>query len=568
MKILGFSYDLPISSLCYLKDGKIEFAIAEERLNRIKNYKGFPELSLSYVLKKFNLKIKDIDFFVNSWNPAIYFRKFNPLISQQKRHFSEQLISFPDNLLKKQQKKYIGNTNLNFLLNKKNINFEFITHHECHAGLAFYLSGFKNAIAFIVDQQGETMSSSVWTINNNKFTKVFSTDFPNSIGKFYASITEYLGFKPLSDEWKVMALGAYSKNYSETYKKLKKIININNNGTFDLDTNYFNLINEKENLLSEKFYSIFGGPRNNEDKLKKMHYDIAASLQKIVEETIISMISKFLKKYPHKNLCLSGGVFMNSVMNGKIAEKFKNNNIYIPYAPDDSGNSIGAALFKYFANSKRKNYHYKKNSLPYKGCSYNSKNIEKILKKFKIKYRKEKNLNHFICKSLENKKVIAYFQGNMEFGQRALGSRSIIASPKFSSMKKTVNESIKYRESFRPFAPAVLDKHVTKIFKVSKKHKSDYMEKVFFFKDKYKKKYPAVVHADGSGRIMTVNENSNFKFKELLDYYEKKFNCPIILNTSFNVKGEPIVESPESAIKTFFSSGLDILILEDFIVEK
>ena len=158
MKILGFSYDLPISSLCYLKDGKIEFAIAEERLNRIKNYKGFPELSLSYVLKKFDLKIKDIDFFVNSWNPAIYFRKFNPLISQQKRHFSEQLISFPDNLLKKQQKKYIGNTNLNFLLNQKNINFEFITHHECHAGLAFYLSGFKNAIAFIVDQQGETMS--------------------------------------------------------------------------------------------------------------------------------------------------------------------------------------------------------------------------------------------------------------------------------------------------------------------------------------------------------------------------------------------------------------------------
>ena len=568
MKILGFSYDLPISSLCYLKDGKIEFAIAEERFNGIKNYKGFPELSLKYVLDKFNLKIKDIDFFVNSWNPSIYFRKFNPLISSQKRHFSEQLISFPDNLLKKQDKQYIGNTKLNFLLNKKNINFEFITHHECHAGLAFYLSGFKNALAFIIDQQGEIMSSSVWTINNNKFSKVFSTDFPNSIGKFYASITEYLGFKPLSDEWKVMALGAYSKNYTATYKKLKKLISINKDGTFDLDTNYFNLINEKGNLLSEKFYSIFGNPRKDNEKLKKAHYQIAASLQKIVENTIISMMSKFMKKYPYKNLCLSGGVFMNSVMNGKIVEKFKNKNIYIPYAPDDSGNSIGAALFKYFSNSNRKNSYYKDNASPYQGTKYNAKYIENILRKFKVKYRKEKDLNEFICCSLEDKKVIGYFQGNMEFGQRALGSRSILASPKFKSMKRIVNESIKYRENFRPFAPAVLEKHVSKIFKVSKNHKSDYMEKVFYFKDVYKKLYPAVVHADGSGRIMTVNEKSNYRFKELLEYYEEKFACPIILNTSFNVKGEPIVESPESALKTFFSSGLDILILEDFIIEK
>ena len=290
MKILGFSYDLPISSISYLKNGKIEFAAAEERFNRIKNYKGFPEQSLKYILKKYNTRVEDFDFFVNSWNPSFYFRKFNPLISSQKRHFSEQLISFPDNILNKQIKKHFGNTNLNFNFNDKKINFEFITHHESHAALSYYLSGFKDALAFIIDQQGEFMSSSVWVIRNNKFKKVFSTDFPNSIGKLYASITEYLGFKPLSDEWKVMALGAYSKNFNETYKNFSNLINLKKDGAFDLDTNFFNLINEKEGLLSEKFYSVFGPPRKNKEKLNNNYYRIAASVQQVVESTVVTHI--------------------------------------------------------------------------------------------------------------------------------------------------------------------------------------------------------------------------------------------------------------------------------------
>lgn len=569
MKIFGFSYDLPISSFCYLKNGKIEFASPEERFNRIKNYRGFPENCLKHTLKNFKLSLNEIDYFVNSWNPAQYFKKYNPLISNQKRHFSEQLISFPDNILKNEKNKIFGSSNLNLILNEKKINFEFIDHHKSHVGLSYYLSGFGKSLIFIIDQQGEFSSSSVWIGNKNNFEKIFEQNYPNSIGKFYASITEYLGFKPLSDEWKVMALGAYTKGNNSVYTKLKKLIEIKPSGEINLDLNYFNLLREVPHFLSEKFYNLMGPRRTSNQKIDKFHYNVAFALQKITEEITISFIERFTKKNPTiKNLCFGGGVFMNSVMNGKIAKKFNNHNIYISYAPDDSGNSIGATLYKYFTGNKKINKFYKINSLPNHGLSFTNDEIIKKLKNYKIKYKVHKKLDDYLADQLNQKKIIGFFQGKSEFGQRALGSRSIIASPIFKDMKDLINKSVKYRESFRPFAPAILENNIKKIFEVKNNYKSDYMEKVFKFKKKYQKVFPAVVHMDGSGRLMSVNKKTNKNFLSLLNKYYSKYKCPIILNTSFNIKGEPMVMNIDDAIRTFFISGIDMLVINNIVIDK
>ena len=569
MKIFGFSYNLPISSFCYLNNGKITFASPEERYNRLKNYRGFPENCLEQTLRNFKLKINDIDCFVNSWNPAQYFRKYNPLISGQKRHFSEQLISFPDNVLKNEKNKIFGNSNLNLILNNKKINFEFIDHHKAHLGLSYYLSGFKKSLIFIIDQQGEFSSSSVWIASKNQLEKIFEQNYPNSVGKFYASITEYLGYQPLSDEWKVMALGAYTKGDKNIYQKLKNLIDIKKSGEIHLDLNYFNLLNDVPDFLSTKFYNLLGPKRHLNQKLKKFHYDVAHSLQKITEEITIEFIEQFTKAHPQiKNICLGGGIFMNSVMNGKIAKKFNYHNIYIPYAPDDSGNSIGATLFKNFSNTKRINKYYQHNRSPNQGISFSNREILKKLNNYKIKYKIQKKLDDYLSDQLENKKVIGFFQGKNEFGQRALGSRSIIASPKFKEMKNIINKSVKYRENFRPFAPAILENKIKDIFEVKKNYKSDYMEKVYYFKKKVKHKFPAVVHVDGTGRLMSVNRQSNIQFQKLLLKYDLKYKCPIILNTSFNIKGEPMVMNIDDAIRTFFISGLDILVLNNIVIEK
>lgn len=569
MKIFGFSYNLPISSFCFLNNGKIEFASPEERLNRIKNFNGFPEKCLEYTLSNYNLKLNDIDVFVNSWNPAQYFRKFNPLISENKRHFSEQLINFPDNILKKNRNKTFGNTNLNFLFNNKKINFEYIDHHKSHVGLSYYLSGFKKSLVFIIDQQGEYSSTSVWIAENNYFNKIFEQDYPNSIGKLYASITEYLGFKPLSDEWKVMALGAYTSGDKNLYHKLKKLINLKQNGEVELDLNYFNLIKETPGLLSKKFFDDFGPARGDYQKISKYHYNIANALQRITEEIVLSLIDKFAKKNANiKNICLGGGVFMNSVMNGKIVKKFNKHKIYIPYAPDDSGNSIGASLFKYFSETKKKNKFLISNSSPYHGKFFTNNEIIKKLENYKLKYKIYKNFNNYLCDSLENKKIVGFFQNKSEFGQRALGSRSIIASPKFKEMKDLINLSVKYREKFRPFAPAILSEKVKQIFETKINYKSEYMEKVFLIRKKYRNKFPAVVHADGTGRIMTVNKKNNAVFYELIKNYSDRYNCPMILNTSFNVKNEPIVYNIDDALRTFMTTGIDILVINNIVIEK
>ena len=574
MRILGFNYDLFISSLCLLDSNKILFASPEERFSREKNTRKFPYHSLTNFIKRNQISINKIDYFVSSLNPGVYFNKFNPLISNQRRHFSEHLISLPDNVLNFDTKRDFLNSKLTF----QTFEFEnyklktyFVNHHDAHAANAFYSSGFSEAITFVIDLQGEVASTSVYLCKKNSFNKIYQVNYPNSLGMLYATITEFLGFKANSDEWKVMAISNLAKNKkNKFYKSFKeKIIKYDNYGNYELNLQLFNSYYPlKPNLYNDKIINILGEPLKKTDHPSQKHIEIAAALQNVIEEIINNLISRFLKKYKFKNICLSGGVFMNCLMNGKLERKFKGKNFFIPFAPDDSGNAIGAAL--YLRNNifkLKKTISNLKN--PFLGASFTDQEIENEIKKYKLNYKKVLNPPKVAANLIFKNNIIGWFQGSSEFGQRALGNRSILANPLQKNIKMKLNKVIKYRENFRPFAPSILIGKFLNYFESNKKKNNiQYMEKIYFLKKKFYKNLSSIVHVDGSARVQTVSKKFNQNFYNLILEFEKLSNIPIVINTSFNVKNEPIVNSPKDAIRTFYNSGLDKLIIGKFLISK
>jgi carbamoyltransferase len=574
MKILGFNYDLFISSVCYLDNNRILFASPEERFSREKNSRKFPHFSMDYYLKKNNIKIDQIDYFVSSYNPGVYLNKFNPIISNQRRHFSEHLISLPDNILNYKSNRQSLNSNItsqNFKFDKFNLKTFFVNHHDAHAAYSFYSSGFSNALTLVIDLQGEVASTSIYICKKNSFKKIHQIDYPNSLGMLYATITEFLGYKANSDEWKVMAISNLAKKKNDAlYRKFRsKIIDYDKYGNYKLNLQLFNSFYPvKPNLYNDELIKILGKPLKSSDIPNKRQIDIANVLQQIIEEIIQNLIQKYVKKYKLKNICLGGGVFMNCLMNGKLERKFKNNNFFIPFAPDDSGNAMGAAL--YLKNNILKSKSIISNiKNPFLGINFSDVEIEKELKKFKIKYKKITEPSKVAAKLLYDEYIIGWFQGNAEFGQRALGNRSILANPLQKDIKIKLNKVIKYRENFRPFAPAILSENFLDYFEVIKKNINiQYMEKIYFIKKKYLKRMESITHSDGSARVQTVNNRMNSKFYDLIKEFKKLSDLPIVINTSFNIKNEPIVNSPKDAIKTFYNSGLDKLIIGNFLLSK
>ncbi len=563
-----------ISSLSFLDRNKLKFACPEERLSREKNTRKYPDKVANFLFKNFKLHFDDIDYFVSSYNPGILFNKFNPIISSQRRHFSEHLISFPDNILKLKDNRseMMGEFTKQEILHKnKKINFYFVNHHSAHVANSFYSSNFKKSICIVADLQGEIASFTTWKCKENNFTKIEEVEYPNSLGILYTTVTEFLGFKPNSDEWRVMALSSYYLNQkNKFYSKLKNnIIKIGKNGSFEIDYSFFNgYFPLKPNLYSKKFIKYFGNPRKKNDTITIRHKLIAQAFQKVLEEIIFLKVSYLSKKFKEKNFCFSGGIFMNCLMNGKIEQKFKNLNFFIPFAPDDSGNSIGAALF------------LKKNILKHKGKisnlntsflgpEYLNNQIEKELNLSKIKYKKLKDVCNHAAINLKQNKIIGWFQGKMEFGQRSLGNRSILANPLDKNMKSKLNKSVKFRESFRPFAPTILYEYFNKFFENKRKdYSSPYMEKVYYIKEKYRKTLPAITHVDSSSRVQTLKKDQNIKFYSLIEEFKELTNIPILINTSLNINGEPTVCSPKDAIRTFYMSGIECMYLNDYYIEK
>jgi carbamoyltransferase len=571
VKIIGINHDMFISSAALIVDGKIECAIPEERLSREKMSRSFPHMAIDQCLKISGLKIEQIDYFANAYNPSVHFKKFNPIFSNNRRFRSDYFYSIPDNLINKFTGSGLDKDTTDFTYQEisykgKKIKVYYITHHLCHAANSFFLSPFNSSAILTADGQGEDDTVNFLVGKKNKIEILKKQKIPHSLGSFYATFTEYLGYKPDSDEWKVMALGSYfNKKSSYFLDKISKMVQFYKDGNFELDQKYFKQYNYViPNYYTKRFIEEIGPPRKKNENFSKRHYEIAYSMQKVFERIGFHMLNFLQKKTSLNNLVLSGGAFMNSVFNGKITKNTNFKKIWLGSCPDDSGLSIGAGLYLYNnILNKKKRYVMKHN---YYGPDFNDAEILKVLKKFKLEIRKSKNVYKETANLISQKKIIGWFQGKMEFGQRALGHRSILADARYVESKNLLNAAVKYREAYRPFAPSILKEYSKNYFYLDSE--IPFMEKVVLAKKKAFKDIPAVVHKDGSARVQTVCKIANPIFYKLINEYYKITRVPCIINTSFNVNGEPIVCTPEDAIKTFFSCGLDCLVIGNYILYK
>jgi len=567
MRIIGLLSQFVISSAVLLRDGAIVAGAAEERFNREKMSRKFPHAAIDYCLKKDGIAIDDVDYIAVGWNPGVHIRSYNRRFSETFRWHAEFLYNIPNSILRHRIDKRIPWVEQIFKHIKGETKIIYVTHHLAHAANGFYLSPFREAAILTADGRGEDETAFFGTGKNNKITEIKTITNPQSLGNFYASGTQLLGYVPESDEWKVMALASYGSLNNEYYKKFKRILKLLPDGTFELDLTYFDYyLHDKSCYYSPKFTKLFGDARKADGPLLRRHYEIAAALQQITEETLSHMLRWLYKKTKQKNLVVSGGVFMNSVFNGKIRKLTPFKNIFISSCPDDSGISIGAAAY----------VHHDILGLPrmkpqehnYYGPEYSEAEIKEAIKKYKLTARRIENIEKHAATLLNDGKIIGWFQGKMEFGQRALGNRSILADPRREEMKDLVNRSVKYREGFRPFAPSVLEEKVSQYFECDSKDRVPFMERVYLINLKKRSVIPAVTHVNGTGRLQTVSKKTNPRYHKLISEFEKLTGVPVVLNTSFNLKGEPIVMTPTDAIRTFMSSGLDALIMGNYVLEK
>ena len=591
-KILGISAFYHDSAAALINDGEIVAAAQEERFTRKKHDANYPFNAIEYVLSEEKLNLNEIDYIVFFEKPFLKFeRLLETYMAFAPKGFKSFSLSMPVWLKEKLfQKNFLFEKLKQHDKNFKNINkIKFSEHHYSHAASAFYPSPFKDAIVLTLDGVGEWATTTVAIGKESKLQIIKEIYFPHSLGLLYSAFTYYTGFKVNSGEYKVMGLAPYG---NPKYKDLilNNLVDLKKDGSFRLNMKYFNFATGLT-MTNKKFSDLFNQPVRDpkKDLLNNFHMDIASSIQSVIEEIVLRITANVAKEYNIKNLCLAGGVALNCVANGKILKKKTFEKIWIQPAAGDAGGSLGAALAYWYKelNMPRKimKDHMKGSFL---GPKYDNSLIEEKLKSLKANYKKELSgeVCNLVAKNLSLGKIVGWFQGRMEFGPRALGARSILADPRSEKMQKELNLKIKFRESFRPFAPAVLREELEEWFQLDcdspymllvseiKKDKQIHMSKEnkeLFGIDKLNVKrssLPAITHVDYSARIQTVHKETNPKFHELISEFKKITNCPVLVNTSFNVRGEPIVCSIEDAYNCFMGTNLDILVIEDFILFK
>ena len=592
ISILGISAFYHDSAAALLKNGEIVAAAQEERFSRKKHDARYPYNAVKYVLEEGNVNLSEVDHIVFFEKPFLKFeRLLETYMAFAPRGFKSFSLSMPIWLREKLfQKKFLFDNLKQHDEKFQDINkIKFSEHHCSHAASAFYPSSFKEAVILTLDGVGEWATTTVAIGQDNKLKMLKEIHFPHSLGLLYSAFTYYTGFKVNSGEYKVMGLAPYGK---PKYKDLiiNELIDLKNDGSFKLNMKYFNYATGLT-MTNSKFSSLFGHPVRDpkKDLLTDFHMDIAASIQAVTEEVILRLTKDISKEYKIKNLCLAGGVALNCVANGKILNEKHFENIWIQPAAGDAGGSLGAALAYWHQELKKPRTDLKdKMKGAYLGPKYSDDLIKKKLDFLKAKYIKKSpdETSLLVAKELSNNKTVGWFQGRMEFGPRALGGRSILADPRSEKMQKELNLKVKFRESFRPFAPSVLREDISSWFEID--YDSPYMllvaevkkdiqvsmsekdEKLFGIEKLNVKRssIPAVTHVDYSARIQTVHKDTNHKYYNLINEFKKITNCPVIVNTSFNVRGEPIVCSIEDAFNCFMGTNLDLLVIEDFILFK
>ena len=594
MYILGVSAFYHDSAACLLKEGEIIAAAQEERFTRIKHDSKFPVHSIKYCLKEANIEPSEIKNVVFYEKPFLKFeRLIETYLAFAPKGFTSFLKAMPIWIKDKLFQKSLIIDELKASI-CKNTNWKerllFSEHHLSHAASAFYPSPFERAAILTLDGVGEWTTTSLAIGNGHDLKITKEIHFPHSIGLLYSAFTYYIGFKVNSGEYKVMGLAPYGlPKYANLIKE--KLITISDDGSFQLNMHYFNYPTGLT-MTNEKFNSLFGSPpRKPESKITQREMDLASSIQKVTEEIMLKLAKNIKKKTGEKNLCLAGGVALNCVANGILSNQKIFENIWVQPAAGDAGGSLGAALsvWHLYYNQKR-NISSKIDNMKgsFLGPKFKDNEIESELNTCGAKFKKLSNedLIEYVASSLANKKAIGWMQGRMEFGPRALGSRSIIADPRSPEMQRQLNLKIKYRESFRPFAPSVLREEVGNWFECN--YDSPYMlfvaninkDKRLKISDKENRLFgidklnisrssiPAVTHVDYSARIQTVNIDTNPFYHTLISKFKEKTGVPMIVNTSFNIRGEPIVCSPTDAFRCFMGTELDLLVVENYLLEK
>ena len=594
MYILGISAYYHDSAACIVKDGELIAAVQEERFTRIKAYSGFPKNSVLFCLNQANITAKDLSYVAFYEKPFLKFeRLLETYLAYAPKGFRTFAASMPLWIKDKLFQKSMIRKELTHLFGKDNNWNErllFSEHHLSHAASAFYPSPFREAAILTMDGVGEWTTTSIALGKDNDVSILKEIHFPHSLGLLYSAFTYYTGFKVNSGEYKVMGLAPYGK---PIYVDLIKdhLIHIKDDGSFQLDMSYFDYCTGLK-MTNKRFERLFGEPpREPESALTQRDMDLAASVQCVTEEIVLKLAKHIVRETGQKYLCLGGGVALNCVANGALLREQIFDDIWIQPAPGDAGGAVGAALASYHAMQDKPRLTPKDGDSmqgAFLGPSFNSSDCKKrlIQEGANLQEYSTDKIIELTANALASGKAVGWMQGKMEFGPRALGGRSILADPRSPTIQKLLNLKVKYRESFRPFAPSVLREDLTDWFEID--HDSPYMslvaevsksrlrpmsqqEKNLFGIDKLnvpRSEIPAVTHVDYSARIQTVHKETNPIFHALISYFKEITGCPVLVNTSFNVRGEPIVCTPEDAFKCFIGTELDVLVVENLYMEK
>ena len=571
---IGLFGNGPNPAAAIVKDGTLLAFAEEERYNRIKmSPYGLPISAILYCLKHAGIGIDEVQSIGFGWDCERYVEDM-PAFYKKSRETYPSL----DNLYNQLQNNFLLNlydpirikTELQLALASRGLfidphKIRFLPHHLCHAASTFYASGFKSASVLTIDGSGEEASTVLWHADASGIRQIKRLDLPNTLGGYYATFTEFLGFKANQDEGKLMGLAPYGEYSEELQDKLGKILAYSpDTGDFNINP-YMRYLGRRTygHRFTDEFVKLFGAPRLSHEKIEKTHIDLAFNVQWRLEQVILALVSNLIKETGDHNLCLAGGVAMNCCMNGKIAGMPEVANIFVQPASSDNGVALGAAYLLAKESGVRE---IAPMVHAYWGNSYSDKEIESALRESKLTYRRTDRIVEEVAGMLNSGKIVGWFQGRMEVGARALGGRSILASPIFPNMKDKLNMEVKHRENWRPFCPSMPIDDYSIYFDTGVD--ADFMIVAFPVKPELRPFIPSVVHVDGTARPQTVRRDFHPKFYDLLKTFGRLSGHPVLINTSFNIQGEPIVCTPRDALRCFGGTGLDVLAIGDYIVEK
>jgi carbamoyltransferase len=573
MKLLGLlnlNQD-PAASL--MINGKLVSLVEEERFIKNKHAKGFfPQNAINYCLSENGLKLSEIDFITIGWNIFAYESEMKKHFEQTSKQFNKdnKSIQWEINQLDKYNpKQFISKLTKSLLAcgyERKAIPpFKFYDHHYTHALSAFIPSKFENAIIITIDGHGEANSTVIWEGRGTKLTKLKEINIPHSLGWFYGAATKFCGFTPNNCEGKTMGLAPYGKPNKSIATKLQKVLSIENYG-YKINPQFLFYGNRTyANEFSDSFVTLFGTPRNINDSVFDGDYaDFAYEAQATLENIVSHLVKESISKTKIHNICVAGGVALNCKMNGVIASLAEVENIYVQPISNDVGTTLGSSLAVHIEQNKP--IHINVMDHTYLGPDYSNDEVEKALENLNFNYKYCSNIEEITAKLLAQGKVVGWFQGKMEAGHRALGNRSILGDPRDPKMKDIINNKVKFREPWRPFCPSILEEYQDKYIENS--FYSPYMIIAFKVKPEKLREIPAVVHIDNTARIQSVTKKTNPRYWKLIDEFRKLTNTPVLLNTSFNIKGEPIVCEPADAMNTFKKTKMDYLVMGDYLVSK